>query len=191
MAQRVVTADRQHLVSKRRNTIKSLLAGIAASTIGTQLKPTGRALVLVTSSGAQPSDAYTDWTFPTRVPSFVAAYYERWLPYSEKDEVFNLERCYFHLYALRGPDRRREEVVALHCDPAPLDVGEMSEYKMATHLHVKAARYPIGAAHICLDIGRFSEVCKSLSGVTAAMERGLKLIEEEILLHADALQLTA
>jgi hypothetical protein len=67
----------------------------------------------------------------------------------------------------------------------------MTEYQLATHVHVNVAQYPVDDAHICLEIERFDDVCGSLSKITASMARGLRLVEQEILKHPDVARLTA
>ena len=190
-SQRYVTIPRESLVTRRPAVVRKLLTPLARA-VDTDAGWADGGWVIAAAGGKRNEVLdYRDRTFETQVPRFEANYYERWQEYDAKGRAYYLERMYFHLYGVRDRHGDRLPVIALHCDPAPANVADMSEYALSTHVHVSAAAYPINRAHICLEIERLSAICGSIAELTRSVERGLMLIKHEVLDHADVSRLVA
>lgn len=179
-------------LSARGQRISEMLLPITGSPrLAYSLVPQRNEIVIAVHSGSRPVTDPREWRFTTPVLRMRGAYFERWVPNTEKRKDYHLLQAYLHLYwRERGEHRDQEsEILALHCDPnEPNDEGltNHARYKRGPHIHVVAARQPLPHAHFALNAGHLSEVLASLERLSAAVASGVNLIRDQVLDLYDA-----
>ena len=128
--------------------------------------------------GPQPAGRPRDWRFRTPVRRLVGCYFEQWISVDGTNRVYGLDRIAFSLLLLERISER--EVVALHSDPNEPD-GPHAPFKRGPHLHVTLAEQPLPHAHLGLAMESMPALIDSVDGLTAAVERALFMLSEEVL----------
>lgn len=183
-------------LSVRGNEIRSILSLIAPNEgPAWQIRPTSTSFRIGTHGGNPSGSQVSDWYFNTIYKGFQAQYYEYWEKFEDQgQELWYLERAYFHLCKINRSRGKPDEFILLHCDPSfdPLDETEegseshkkrlkQAPYKQLLHLHLIEANPPFPHAHIALHIGFKDLVLESADSLSIAIQHAIKMLKDEIL----------
>jgi hypothetical protein len=173
------------LLARRGTLIRRLLQPVSAAQGGPASRSTSgprTSRVWGAHDGGASGSEYRSWRFRTKFTNISGNYYEIWYPVDDTHGRFYLERAYLHFY-LRDRLDERGEYLALHCDPEGEydDEGIQTIYKKGPHFHVSSSEWPLPRAHIALTGGQLEATLTSVDSLMAAMARGIRLAEVEIL----------
>lgn len=141
----------------------------------------GRAFVIAISDTFETGNEFASWRFKTYVPEFHAMYYEVWIPFEE--DIYFLERAYFHLYKTKQRRLEEEEYILLHCDVSESDDTEHAKYKQSPHLHIKSAEQPLPHSHFALNNCDLENTLSSLEKLDFALSEAIQMLDNQVLLE--------
>lgn len=139
----------------------------------------GRSFIIAVSDTTETGTDFSTWRFKTYIPQFHAMYYESWIPF--EDEIYFLQRAYFHLYKTKQYKLEEEEYILLHCDVSEPDDSNHSKYKQSPHLHIKSAEQPLPHAHIALNNCDLQFTLSSLDNLNNALRKSIEMIDDQVL----------
>jgi len=131
--------------------------------------------VLAIHDGGVSKLPYRRWCFRTHVKGLRAAYFELWKPAGAGSEL-RLDRAYFTLMQVVGPDKPYRELLGIHCDP-----DDASRLKKGPHLHVAHAHDPLPHCHFPLNLGHLDSILTDIAELTYAIELALGVVAEDVL----------
>jgi hypothetical protein len=141
----------------------------------------GRAFIIAVSDAAETGNEFTSWRFKTYVDHYHAMYHEIWIPLHE--DIYFLERAYFHLYKTQKSKLEEEEYILLHCDVSEPDDSPHAKYKQSPHLHIKSAEQPLPHAHFALNNCDLEFTLSSLENLNNALTNAIQMIDHQVLLE--------
>ena len=141
----------------------------------------GRSFIIAVSDSVETGNEFKSWRFKTYVPNFHAMYFEAWAPLEE--DIYFLERAYFHIYKTKQTRLEEEEYILLHCDVSESDNVDHAKYKQGPHLHISSAEQPLPHSHFALNNCDLEITLSSLENLTLALKKAIEMLDNQVLLE--------
>ena len=137
-----------------------------------------KAVVTIKDTGSGLS--YRDWFFRTSANLIRAQYFEIWIS-NESESEWQLCQACLHLFLVQSHDDPLEEILAIHCEPSLLATSDKLRFKRGPHVHLKAAKHPIGKAHFPLNLGHLEEVLSTIDNLGKALSDAVHIAQLEVI----------